>query len=109
MTQNSVTGVKGEIVNYSSCYCNCGSDSHCVFKVHLKDGIVAAVEPDDRYNPGSGSWYEPDESGVDFGPSASTLSGGDYESCIGPAKAATVTQIEKYAEKLPVSAVRRQK
>jgi anaerobic dimethyl sulfoxide reductase subunit A len=54
MTQNSVTKVKGETTYYSSCNCNCGSDSHCVFKVHLKDGIVVAVEPDDRYNPGAG-------------------------------------------------------
>jgi molybdopterin guanine dinucleotide-containing S/N-oxide reductase-like protein len=54
MTRNLVTKVKGEKTYYSSCNCNCGSDSHCVFKVHLKDGIVVAVEPDDRYNPGAG-------------------------------------------------------
>lgn len=54
MTRNSIVKVKGETTYYSSCNCNCGSDSHCVFKVHLKDGIVVAVEPDDRYNPGAG-------------------------------------------------------
>jgi anaerobic dimethyl sulfoxide reductase subunit A len=52
--RNSVIKVEGETTYYSSCNCNCGSDSHCVFKVHLKDGIVVAVEPDDRYNPGKG-------------------------------------------------------
>ncbi|MCJ7593512.1 MAG: molybdopterin-dependent oxidoreductase, partial [Desulfobacterales bacterium] len=33
---------------------NCGSTSQCVFKVHVKDGVAAVVEPDDRYNPGVG-------------------------------------------------------
>ena len=54
MTCNSVVKVEGETTYYSSCNCNCGSDSHCVFKVHLKDGTVVAVEPDDRYNTGIG-------------------------------------------------------
>ncbi len=54
MGRNAVIKVEGETAYYSSCNCNCGSDSHCVFKVHLKDGIVVAVEPDDRYNPGKG-------------------------------------------------------
>jgi anaerobic dimethyl sulfoxide reductase subunit A len=49
----------------------------------------------------SGAWYEPDKSGVDFGASASTLLGGDYESCIAPAKAATLAQVEKYEGDLP--------
>jgi anaerobic dimethyl sulfoxide reductase subunit A len=54
MTRNSTIKVEGETTYYSSCNCNCGSDSHCVFKVHLKDGKVVAVEPDDRYNNGIG-------------------------------------------------------
>jgi hypothetical protein len=54
MARNSAVKVEGETTYYSSCNCNCGSDSHCVFKVHLKDGKVAAVEPDDRYNTGIG-------------------------------------------------------
>ena len=49
----------------------------------------------------SGAWYEPDKSGVDFGASASSLLGGDYESCIAPAKAATLAQVEKYEGELP--------
>jgi len=43
-----------------------------------------------------GGKYDPDESGVDFGGSPSTLLGGDFESCITPAKAANVVQVEKY-------------
>ncbi len=35
---------------YSSCLCNCGSNSQCVFKLFVKDGKVLAVEPDDRLN-----------------------------------------------------------
>jgi anaerobic dimethyl sulfoxide reductase subunit A len=54
MGNNSIIKVEGETTYYNSCNCNCGSDSHCVFKVHLKDGIVVAVEPDDRYNTGAG-------------------------------------------------------
>jgi anaerobic dimethyl sulfoxide reductase subunit A len=43
-----------------------------------------------------GGKYDPDESGVDFGAAPSTLLGGDFESCITPAKAANVVQVEKY-------------
>ena len=39
---------------YTTCLCNCGSTSQCVFKAHVKDGVVVAVEPDDRYNTGIG-------------------------------------------------------
>jgi anaerobic dimethyl sulfoxide reductase subunit A len=49
----------------------------------------------------SGGWYEPDKSGVDFGASASSILGGDYESCIAPAKAVTLAQLEKYEGERP--------
>lgn len=39
---------------YTTCICNCGATSQCVFKAHVKDGVVTAVEPDDRYNTGIG-------------------------------------------------------
>jgi len=42
-----------------------------------------------------GAWYEPDENGVDCGPSASTLLGGDTESCHTAPKATNLIQIEK--------------
>jgi anaerobic dimethyl sulfoxide reductase subunit A len=42
-----------------------------------------------------GAWYEPDENGVDWGPSPSTLLGGDLESCPTSGKASTLVQIEK--------------
>lgn len=45
---------EGKITSYSTCQCNCGATSQCVFKVHLRDGRVIAVEPDDRYNTGVG-------------------------------------------------------
>jgi len=35
---------------YTSCRCNCGATSQCVFKAHMKNGVVVAVEPDDRFN-----------------------------------------------------------
>jgi anaerobic dimethyl sulfoxide reductase subunit A len=37
-----------------------------------------------------------DETGVDRGASPSTLMGGDFESCLAPARATTLVQIEKY-------------
>jgi anaerobic dimethyl sulfoxide reductase subunit A len=36
------------------------------------------------------------ESGIDFGGSASTLLGGDFDSCLTPARATNMVQIEKY-------------
>lgn len=44
----------GDQTVYTTCRCNCGSNSQCVFKAHVKNGVVVAVEPDDRYNPGVG-------------------------------------------------------
>ncbi|MGI5824671.1 MAG: molybdopterin-containing oxidoreductase family protein [Bacillota bacterium] len=35
---------------YSSCMCNCGATSQCIFKLYVKDGKVMAIEPDDRLN-----------------------------------------------------------
>ncbi len=45
---------EGEKTVYTTCRCNCGNTSQCVFKAHVKDGVVVAVEPDDRYNRGIG-------------------------------------------------------
>lgn len=43
-----------ENIVYTTCVCNCGGNSACVIKAHVKDGKVIRVEPDDRYNPGVG-------------------------------------------------------
>ena len=40
------------------------------------------------------------ESGVDFGASPSTLLGGEFESCLAPARATNLVQIEKYTGEL---------
>jgi anaerobic dimethyl sulfoxide reductase subunit A len=45
-----------------------------------------------------GGKYLPAEDGIDFGASASTVMGGDFESCIAPAHATTLVQVEKYEE-----------
>ncbi len=45
---------EGETTVYTTCMCNCGNNSECVFKAHIRDGVVVAVEPDDRYNTGVG-------------------------------------------------------
>jgi anaerobic dimethyl sulfoxide reductase subunit A len=39
---------------YTTCVCNCGGNSQCVIKAHVRNGKVIRVEPDDRYNPGVG-------------------------------------------------------
>jgi len=46
-----------------------------------------------------GGKYAPDEKGVDWGAAASTLMGGDFESCISPAHATTLVQVEKYRDR----------
>ena len=43
-----------------------------------------------------GGKYEPDASGIDFGGSPSTLLGGDFESCITPAKATGLVEVQRY-------------
>jgi anaerobic dimethyl sulfoxide reductase subunit A len=43
-----------------------------------------------------GGKYVPDKEGVDIGASPSTTLGGDFESCITPAKAHTLVQVKKY-------------
>ena len=45
---------EGEKTVYTTCRCNCGSNFQCVFKAHVRDGVIVAVEPDDRYNTGVG-------------------------------------------------------
>lgn len=54
MSKNSATKHKGEATVYNTCICNCGNTSQCVFKAHVKDGVVVTVEPDDRYNTNVG-------------------------------------------------------
>lgn len=46
-----------------------------------------------------GGKFMPDNKGVDFGAAASTLLGGDSDSCFAPARATTLVQIEKYRRK----------
>jgi anaerobic dimethyl sulfoxide reductase subunit A len=54
ISENFRKGFKGAKTVYTTCQCNCGNTSQCVFKAHIKDGKVVAVEPDDRYNTGVG-------------------------------------------------------
>ena len=50
----TLTEQEGETTSYTTCQCNCGATSQCVFKAHVRDGVVVAVEPDDRVNTGVG-------------------------------------------------------
>ena len=54
MPESNTTRHDGETTVYHTCICNCGNTSQCVFKSHIKDGVVIAVEPDDRVNTGVG-------------------------------------------------------
>ena len=54
MSQSYPANHDGESTVYTTCQCNCGGTSQCVFKAHVKDGKVVAVEPDDRYNTNVG-------------------------------------------------------
>ncbi len=42
-----------------------------------------------------------DKEGIDFGASPSTLLGGEFDSCLAPARATNLVQIEKYKGKRP--------
>ncbi len=54
MTKNLVEKNSPETAVYTTCRCNCGSNSQCVIKAIVRNGRVVAVEPDDRYNSGIG-------------------------------------------------------
>jgi anaerobic dimethyl sulfoxide reductase subunit A len=45
---------QGNQTLYTTCLCNCGSSSQCVFKVYIADGRITKVEPDDRCNKNAG-------------------------------------------------------
>lgn len=54
MSRHFTVKDEGDTAVYTTCLCNCGSNSQCVLKAHVEDGVVVAVEPDDRYNTGVG-------------------------------------------------------
>jgi len=54
MTEKEKENLADTKTVYTTCLCNCGATSQCVIKAHVRDGVVVAVEPDDRYNPGIG-------------------------------------------------------
>ncbi len=43
-----------DTTEYVGCDTNCGGNSHCILKAHVKGDRVVAIEPDDRYNRGVG-------------------------------------------------------
>ncbi len=54
IVQRLIARHTAEQTAYTGCYVNCGGNSSCALKVRLRDGVVTAVEPDDRYNTGVG-------------------------------------------------------
>ncbi|MFC2060767.1 molybdopterin dinucleotide binding domain-containing protein, partial [Chloroflexota bacterium] len=81
------------------------TDGDLVLVYNDRGKVVMPAYVTSRIMPGliairHGGKYDPDESGVDRGASPSTLLGGDFESCITPAKAANIAQIEKYQGEL---------
>ena len=49
-----MTTASQEKTVYTTCWCNCGGNHHCVLKAHVRDGRIVAVEPDDRFNKNAG-------------------------------------------------------
>jgi anaerobic dimethyl sulfoxide reductase subunit A len=79
-------------------------DGDMVLIYNDRGKIVMPAYVTSRVMPGlivlrHGGKYLPDENGTDFGAAASTLMGGDFESCIAPAHATTLVQIEKYVDR----------
>jgi anaerobic dimethyl sulfoxide reductase subunit A len=79
-----------------------GIKDNDLIKVHNDRGTVvmpAYVTP--RIMPGvvvihAGGKAIHNEDGIDFGASSSTLLGGDFDSCLTPARATNLVQVEKY-------------
>ncbi len=79
-----------------------GIKDNAMVKVYNDRGtVVMPAYVTSRIMPGiilihHGGKYIPDKSGVDFGASPSTLLGGDSDSCLTPARATNLVQVEKY-------------
>ncbi|MBU2608630.1 MAG: molybdopterin-dependent oxidoreductase, partial [Chloroflexi bacterium] len=54
MVSDLINKQEGDKIIYHTCMANCGATYQCVFKSHVKDGVVIRIEPDDRYNTGVG-------------------------------------------------------
>ena len=76
-------------------------DNDPVLVYNDRGSVVMPAYVTPRMMPGvallhHGGNYEPDESGIDRGAAASNLMGGDFKSCLAPARATNLVQIEKY-------------
>jgi anaerobic dimethyl sulfoxide reductase subunit A len=76
-------------------------DGDLVLAYNDRGKVIMPAYVTSRIMPGlivirHGGKYIPDGSGVDGGASPSTLLGGDFESCITPAKATNLVQVKKY-------------
>jgi anaerobic dimethyl sulfoxide reductase subunit A len=77
-------------------------DGDMILVFNDRGKVVMPAYVTSRIMPGlvlihSGGKVIHDKSGIDFGASPSTLLGGDFESCLAPARATSLVQIEKYA------------
>jgi len=77
-------------------------DSDLIKVFNDRGKLVMPAYVTSRIMPGvvvvhQGGKFMPDDSGVDFGASPSTILGGDYESCQASARCSNLVQIEKYA------------
>jgi anaerobic dimethyl sulfoxide reductase subunit A len=78
-------------------------DNDLVMVYNDRGKVVMPAYVTPRMMPGvtlihHGGNYEPDESGIDFGAAASTLMGGDSDSCFAAARATNLVEIKKYKE-----------
>ena len=42
----------GETTAYANCIINCGGNNACILKLHMNNGVLVGVEPDDTVNAG---------------------------------------------------------
>jgi len=88
-------------INVSDAKARGVEDNDMILVYNDRGKVVMPAYVTSRIMPGvvlihQGAKYIPDKSGVDFGASPSTLMGGEFGSCIAPAKATNLVQIEKY-------------
>jgi anaerobic dimethyl sulfoxide reductase subunit A len=77
-------------------------DNDMIMVFNDRGRVVMPAYVTSRLMPGvclihSGGQVSHGKDGIDFGASPSTLLGGDFESCLTPARATTLVQIKRYA------------
>ena len=56
MSQDFIAKHEGETTVYTTCNCNCGSNSQCIIKAHVKDGVIVDETRPEPRNANNADW-----------------------------------------------------